>query len=156
MAVPHGRPPGGLKINVGETLTCISQNLAGMPEALSWQLCFGAGYDVVLLQETQGAEQRKRNWPEHRFFRGAPPPANDPKEQTQMPWWLQAVRHLQDNDGYNLPQQTPRMHVPASPVHSASDDEIDLTHTQTTNPNRIVQLTPLTTISSTTAKFSPM
>ena len=46
-----------------------------------------------------------------------------------MPWWLQAVRHLQDNDGYNLPQQTPRMHVPASPVHSASDDEIDLTHT---------------------------
>jgi hypothetical protein len=51
------------------------------------------------------------------------------QEQTQMPWWLQAVRHLQDNDGYNLPQQTPRMHVPASPVHSASDDEIDLTHT---------------------------
>ena len=46
-----------------------------------------------------------------------------------MPWWLQAVRHLQDNDGYNLPQQTPRMHVPASPVHSGSDDEIDLTHT---------------------------
>ena len=46
-----------------------------------------------------------------------------------MPWWLQRVCQLQENDGYHMPQQTPRMCVPASPVHSASDDEIDLTHT---------------------------
>ena len=51
------------------------------------------------------------------------------QEQTQLPWWLQRVRQLQEDDGYHMPQQTPRMCVPASPVHSASDDEIDLTHT---------------------------
>ena len=51
------------------------------------------------------------------------------RQETPMPWWLQRVRQLQEDDGYHMPQQTPRMRVPASPVHSASDDEIDLTHT---------------------------
>ena len=46
-----------------------------------------------------------------------------------MPWWLQRVCQLQEDDGYHMPQQTPHMRVPASPVHSGSDDEIDLTHT---------------------------
>jgi hypothetical protein len=51
------------------------------------------------------------------------------RQPAQMPWWLQRVRQLQEQDGYVLPQQTPRMHAPASPVHSESSDGIDLTHT---------------------------
>ena len=69
---------GKARLSVGETLTCVSQNFCGMPEALSWQLCFGEGHDVVLLQETRGAEQKKQTWPKGRFFHGSQPPDNDP------------------------------------------------------------------------------
>ena len=47
------------KVQVGDTLTMFTQNLWGMAEHVAWPLCVDEGYDVVFLQETRGAEQRK-------------------------------------------------------------------------------------------------
>ena len=63
---------------MGEDLKILSQNVAGMPQNLSWEMCMQTGYDVVMLQETHGDEQKKDEWPAGRLFIGAQPPRNDP------------------------------------------------------------------------------
>ena len=65
-------------LSVGEDLKILSQNVAGMPQNLSWEMCMQMGYDVVMLQETHGDEQKKDEWPAGRLFTGAQPPRNDP------------------------------------------------------------------------------